>query len=129
MSDQIVRIVVVLAVIGVAVLVAIVARRLKRPAHPEITVGDVGERPGVVLFTSTDCSNCKQAISVLEDESVSFREVTHELEPQRFESWTVLAVPLCVVLDADGRVVWMMSGVPRRRSLRKAIHAAGIERM
>jgi len=127
-SDQIVRIVVVLAVTSIAILIAAVARRLKRPAHPEITVGDIGDRPGVVLFTSTNCSNCKEAISALKDESVSFREVTHELEPQRFESWTVLAVPLCVVLDADGRVVWMMSGVPRRRSLRKAIHMAGIER-
>lgn len=126
MSDQIVRVVVVLVVALVALLVALVARRLTRPVHPQITVGEVGDRPGVVLFTSTDCSNCKDAIALLKEESVSFREITHELEPQRFESWTVLAVPLTVVLDVDGGVVEVMSGVPRRRALRKAIRAAGI---
>jgi glutaredoxin len=125
-SDQVVRGVVVLVVVVVAILVASVARKLARPVHPEITVGDVGDRPGVVLFTSTDCSNCKEAIALLKAESVPFREITHELEPQRFESWTVLAVPLTVVLDADGGVVDMMSGVPRPRTLRKAIRVAGI---
>ncbi len=126
MSDQILRVVVVLVVALVALLVALVAHRLARPVHPQITVGEVGDRPGVVLFTSTDCSNCKDAIALLKEESVSFREITHDLEPQRFESWTVLAVPLTVVLDVDGGVVEMMSGVPRQRALRKAIRAAGI---
>lgn len=129
MSDQILRIVVVLVVAVVAILIALVARKLVRPIHPGITVGDVGDRPGVVLFTSTDCTNCKEAIASLKAESVPFREITHELEPQRFESWTVLAVPLTVVLDADGGVVEMMSGVPRRRTLRKAIRVAGIVRV
>lgn len=126
MSDQAARIVVVLVVTIVAFLIALVARRLQRPAHPDITVGDIGDRPGVLLFTSTDCGNCREAISVLKAEEVPFREVTHELEPQRFESWMVVAVPLTVVLDADGDVVGLMSGVPRGRSLKKAVRAAGI---
>jgi hypothetical protein len=125
-SDQVVRIIVVLVVALAALLVVFVAHRLARPVHPQITVGDVGDRPGVVLFTSTDCSNCKKAIALLKEESVAFREITHELEPQRFESWTVLAVPLTVVLDVDGGAVEVMSGVPRRRALRKAIRVAGI---
>ena len=126
MSDQTVRIIVVLVVAVVAILLALVARKLVRPVHPEITVGDAGDRPGVVLFTSTDCSNCKEAIALLKSESISFREITHELEPQRFESWTVLAVPLTVVLDADGGIVEMISGVPHRRTLRKALRVAEI---
>ncbi len=126
MSDQVVRVIVVLAVVAVAILLALVARKLRRPVHPDITVGDVGDRPGVVLFTSTDCNNCKEAIALLEAESVSFREITFELEPQRFELWTVFAVPLTVVLDAGGGVVEIFSGVPRPKTLRKAVRAAGI---
>ena len=127
MSPQAVRLLVIVVVFCVALIVALVARRLHRPAHPTITVGGVGDRPGVVLFTSTDCSNCKEAISVLEDENIPFREVTHDLEPQRFETWGVLAVPLTVVLDADSQVVATMSGVPRRRRLATAALTAGID--
>jgi len=126
MNDQIARVLVVLAVTGVAVLIAVVSRRLQRPVHPDITVGDIGDRPGVILFTSTDCGNCKEAIAVLRAEDVPFREVTHELEPQRFESWMVMAVPLTVVLDMAGDVVGLMAGVPRRRSLKNAVRSAGI---
>lgn len=127
MSDQILRIVVVLAVVSVAVLAASIARKLAKPVHPDITVGEVGDRPGVVLFTSTDCSNCKDAIATLEGESIPFREVTYDLEPHRFETWDVLAVPMTVVLDRDGKVVEAISGVPRRRALTRAVQAAGIE--
>ena len=127
MSDQILRIVVVLAVVSVAVLAAYIARKLAKPVHPDISVGEVGDRPGVVLFTSTDCSNCKDAIATLEGESIPFREVTYDLEPHRFETWDVLAVPMTVVLDRDGKVVEAISGVPRRRALTRAVQAAGIE--
>jgi hypothetical protein len=118
--------VVVLGVVAVAVLAAYVARKAAKPIHPEITVGDVGDRPGVVLFTSTDCSNCKAAISVLENASIPFREVTHDLEPQRFETWNVVAVPLTVVIDARGDIVDSMTGIPRARALVRSVHAAGI---
>jgi hypothetical protein len=119
--------VVVLGVVAVAVLAAYVARRASKPIHPEIMVGDVGDRPGVVLFTSTDCSNCKAAIAVLKGASIPFREVTHDLEPQRFETWAVVAVPLTVVLDADGNIVDSMTGVPRAKALVRSVRAAGIE--
>ena len=93
-----------------------------------ITVGAVGDRPGVVLFTSTDCSNCKEAIAVLERARIPFREVTHDLEPQRFQTWGVLAVPLTVVLDGDGNIIDSMTGIPPRRALIRASDMAGIER-
>jgi hypothetical protein len=127
-SDQLIRVTIVLGVVAVAVLAAFLARKLAQPIHPRITVGDVGDRPGVVLFTSTDCGNCKEAISVLQSASIPFREVTHDLEPQRFDTWNVLAVPLTVVLDAEGNIVDSLTGVPRRRTLIRAAQAAGIER-
>ena len=127
MSPQVVRLLVIVFVFAVALIIALVARRLKRPTHPMLSVGDVGDRPGVVLFTSTDCSNCREAIVALKTAGIPFREVTHDLEPQRFETWDVLAVPLTVVIDVDSRIVEMMSGVPRRRRLARAVRAAGIE--
>jgi hypothetical protein len=127
-SDQLIRVTIVLGVVAVAVLAAFLARKLAQPIHPRITVGDVGDRPGVVLFTSTDCGNCKEAITVLQSASIPFREVTHDLEPQRFDTWNVLAVPLTVVLDAEGNIVDSLTGVPRRRTLIRAAQAAGIER-
>ncbi len=126
MSDAEVRVVVVLIVVVAALGVAAIATRVLRPVHPVIDVGDVGDRPGVVLFTSTECGTCREAIAVLKEESISFREVTYDLEPHRFEMWTVFAVPLTVVLDADGEVRKMISGVPRRRELRRAVAAARI---
>lgn len=128
MSDQLIRVMVVLGVVAVAVFAAFVARKLARPVHPNITVGDVGDRPGVVLFTSTDCGNCREAIDVLQGASIPFREVTHDLEPQRFDTWDVVGVPLTVVLDAEGNIVDSMTGVPRRRALIRAVQVAGIER-
>ncbi|MCL1597932.1 MAG: hypothetical protein M3094_02015, partial [Actinomycetia bacterium] len=108
-------------------LVAMLLRRFLRPSHPDVAVGAVGDRPGVVLFTSTDCSTCKDAIRCLEDLDVPFREVTYELEPQRFDTWQVGAVPLTVVLDADGNVVSVISGVPSARQVRRDVARAGIE--
>ncbi|MEN8115321.1 MAG: hypothetical protein ABFS21_13135 [Actinomycetota bacterium] len=126
MSDPVVRVVIVLVLVAVAVLLGLAARKVRKPVHPAITVGDVGSRPGVVLFTSTDCGNCRDAIAALEAQSVDFREVTYELEPQRFESWVVLAVPLTVVVDVAGTAVDTFSGVPRQRELARALREAGI---
>jgi hypothetical protein len=126
-SPQVVRILFVIAAVSVALVVAMVLRRAQRPVHPTVSVGDAGDRPGVVLFTSTDCGNCKKAIALLESEEIPFREVTHDLEPQRFETWDVVAVPLTVVVDAQGDIVETMSGVPRRKTLVRAVRLAGIQ--
>jgi len=126
-SPQVVRILFVIAAVSVALLVAMILRRARRPVHPAVSVGDVGDRPGVVLFTSTDCGNCKKAIALLRSEEIPFREVTHDLEPQRFETWDVVAVPLTVVVDAHGDIVETMSGVPPRKTLVRAVRLAGIQ--
>jgi hypothetical protein len=127
-SDVVVRLAVVAVVIVVAAVIAFVIGRLARPPHPGISVGDVGDRPGVILFTSTTCSTCKETIAMYQHLGVPFREVTNELEPQRFEEWGVVAVPLTVVVDAGGTAVRTFSGLPRKASLVAALSAAGIPR-
>lgn len=121
-----VRILVPIALVAIAVVVGLLANRLRKPIHPEVVVGDVGDRPGVVLFTSTDCPDCKSAISRLKAMDVSYREVTHELEPQRFEDWLVVAVPLTVVLNREGEPTGVIPGTPSRRVLRRALEEAGL---
>lgn len=127
MSDPLVRLLIALGVIVVAAAFAFVAKAVRRPIHPTVRVGDLGDRPGVVLFTSTDCSNCKRAIARLKDLAIPFREVTHELEPRQLEAWEVVAVPLTVVLDADGEAVAVLSGVPARRAIVKAVRSVGMD--
>jgi hypothetical protein len=125
-NDMVVRIFVVSLIIMTAAGLAYIIRRVKRPGHPDVNVGDAGNRPGVVIFTSTDCSTCKEAIARLRTKGVPFREITNELEPHRFEDWDVVAVPLTVVVDASGTVTRTFSGVPSRRALGRALGSAGI---
>lgn len=125
-SDVAVRLLVVVAVVVGAALIGLVIGRVRKPPHPGVTVGEVGERPGVVMFTSTTCPTCKDAIARLEDVGVPFREVTSDLEPQRFDTWGIVAVPVTVVLDGESSVVATFSGVPPVRQLRRAVSSAGI---
>ncbi len=127
MTDPLARLVVASAVIALAGLVALLFNRFRSQGHPSVTVGEVGDRPGVVLFTSGDCSTCKRAIDRVEAEDIAFREVTYELESHRFETWGVLAVPLTVILDRRGAVVAVLPGVPKIKRLRRAVEAAGIK--
>ncbi|GMQ97831.1 MAG: hypothetical protein BMS9Abin17_0334 [Acidimicrobiia bacterium] len=128
MNDVAVRVAAVIVVLGLARLVALVLARFLRPKHPDVIVGDEGDRPGIVLFTSTDCSTCKRAISRIHESGLTFREITYDLEPQRFDAWGVTGVPLTIVLDAAGSIVDGMSGVPSIRRLRRAAQKARIER-
>lgn len=127
MSDVTVRLLVVVGVVVAAALIGLVVGRVRRPPHPGVSVGEVGDRPGVVMFTSTTCPTCKDAIARLEDVGIPFREVTSDLEPQRFDTWGIVAVPVTVVLDAESSVVATFSGVPAVRPLRRAVSSAGIE--
>jgi hypothetical protein len=127
MTEITARLLLVVAVIGAAGVVAFAVNRFQRPPHPTLSVQIDGDRPGVVLFTSLECTTCKETISLLRSAGVPFREITHELEPQRFESWRVLAVPLTVVLDGEGTVVAALSGAPSSRSLVGALRAANIK--
>lgn len=128
MSDVVVRLAVVAAIIVLAAVIAYLIGRFSRPPHPRISVGDLGDRPGVILFTSTTCSTCKETIALYEHLGVPFREVTNELEPQRFVDGGIVAVPLTVVVDAGGTVIRTFSGSPRKRPLSAALSAAGISR-
>jgi len=128
MNDVAVRVAAVVLVLGLARLAALVLARFLRPKHPDVIVGDEGDRPGIVLFTSTDCSTCKRTISRIHESGLTFREITYDLEPQRFDAWGVTGVPLTVVLDAAGTIVDGMSGVPSIRRMRRAAQKAGIER-
>jgi hypothetical protein len=127
MTDEAARLLLVAGVLAVAGLVAALINRLQRPPHPTLAVQPEGERPGVVLFTSLDCTTCKETIALLHSKAVPFREITHELEPQRFEAWRVLAVPLTVVLDDESGVVDAIAGVPSSRRLSGALRTAGLE--
>jgi hypothetical protein len=126
-SNIVIRFGLVLVIVLVAAGVAFIISRVRRPGHPNITVGDAGDRPGVVIFTSTECSTCKKAIARLREASIPFREITNELEAQRFEDWDVVAVPLTAVIDSEGVVTRTFSGVPSSRGILRAVSAAGID--
>jgi len=127
MTDEVIRLLIVAGVLVAAGLVAVVINALRKPPHPSLTVQSDGDRPGVVLFTSLDCSTCKKTIALLRSQGIAFREITYELEPQRFESWQVLAVPLTVILDAGGEVLDVITGTPTSRRLARSVRAGGIE--
>ena len=128
MSEPVVRLLVAIGVIASALLLAAVLNRYRRPVHPTVTVGAVGDRPGVVLFTSTDCSNCKRTIERLKQLGLPYREVTYELESQRFDNWGVVAVPLTVFINGEGDLGDVLTGLPSRRKLVGSATAAGISR-
>jgi len=127
MTDEVIRLLIVVGVLVVAGLVAVLINAVRKPPHPTLVAQPDGDRPGVVLFTSLDCSTCKKTIALLRNQGIAFREITHELEPQRFEAWQVLAVPLTVILDASGEIVDAIAGTPTSRRLARSARAGGIE--
>jgi len=127
MTGEAARLLLVLGVLAIAGLVGFILTRLQRPPHPTLVVQGDGDRPGVVMFTSLECATCKETIALLRSYDIAFREITHELEPQRFEAWRVLAVPLIVILDDGGAVVDAIAGVPSTRRLTGALNTARIK--
>lgn len=129
MSDTAIRFIVLFAVVVVALVIAALLNRYRTPPHPAVRLdADLGDRPGIILFTSTTCSTCKDAIAFLEGAGAEFREVTEELEPQRFVDSGVVAVPVTVVMDEGGATVATFSGIPRRSSFSSAVRRAGLDR-
>lgn len=121
-----VSVVVVLALVLVVAAVARLAARWQKPPHPPVDLDGIGERPGVIVFTSTDCTTCSEAMRVVDEAGTSVREITWELEPQLFDRYHIEAVPLVVVLDDQGRSLFFETGVPNRKRFRTAIRTAGI---
>ena len=86
MSELVVRAAVVAALAGVAFGVARLVSRWQRPIHAAPSLDGLGIPAGLVVFTSTDCANCRAALAVAADTEAPVREVTHELEPMLFEA-------------------------------------------
>jgi hypothetical protein len=108
---------------GVALLVALAANRWIGSSHPTINPEGLGLTAGLVVFTSTDCSDCTTLMEMLRGRSVPIREVTYELESGLFERAGVDGVPLTVAIDEQGRVLGQVAGLPRTRSLNELIRA------
>ncbi len=125
MSSMVVRALVVLVLIGLAVIVASLARRWQRPIHVTPALVGLNMPPGLVVFTATDCSKCRDALALAAQTGAPIREVTYELEPAAFERAGVEAVPLTAVVNGDGSVVATFVGIPRSRRLRRALSTAG----
>jgi glutaredoxin len=124
MDDTVARIIVAVGVIVVALLIARVSHRFQRPIHPAIDLSNTELPTGIVVFTSSECSNCAEARKALKAIGAEFREVTWELEPGLFQSIGVESVPLIVARDADGRPVGQLAGTPRPGALRSLVAAA-----
>lgn len=125
MTGEVGRTLVVVVIIAGAVGIGLLATKVRRPHHPPADVTGLGPTPGIVIFTSTDCASCREALEIVRAQELPVREVTHELEASRLEAAGVAAVPLTVVLAADGRSIAQFAGVPPRRALRKAVARAG----
>lgn len=118
MDDVAVRLLIVFGVVAGALGLSRLSRPWQDSAHPRLTI-PAGELPaGIVLFTSTDCDKCAAARAVLKAAGVRYREVTWEIEADRFERYGVQGVPLVAQIDATGRQLHLAAGVPTRRTLR-----------
>jgi hypothetical protein len=98
--------------------------RGRRPFHPPIQIAGLDLPPGVVVFTSTRCRRCKDAIAAAKALDVPLREVTYELEADLQERAGVSGVPLTIVIDHSGLLVAQYAGKVRLRTLQRAVARA-----
>lgn len=124
MANPVLGVIVVAAVIAGAALVAYLTRR-NAVYHAPVAVAGLGLPPGLVVFTSTHCHRCKDALAVARSLEVPLREVTFELESELQEQAGITGVPLTVVIDRSGTSIAQFAGEPRARSLRRAVERAG----
>ena len=92
-------------------------------SHRPVDVGGLGFEQGLVVFTSTDCTDCTTVMRTVRDQDVYVREVTFELESKLFEAAGVVGVPLLVGVDEHGATVGQLAGVPTERELSRLIIA------
>lgn len=121
MTEPVLRLVVVGAVVVMVLIGAAIARRgvvLRRHPPP------AGLEPGVYVFVSDVCSTCQR----VEDSVASavptggYRRVSWESEPELFRRLGIERVPVTVQVRADGGG-WAASGVPSTRRLRRWLAA------
>ncbi len=115
-----------LAAVGVLIYVAFKLMhraRIERrgPALPE---GWKNGLPGVLYFTSEECSPCRTQGRTVErgrdglGGEVNLVKVNVDEEPELAEKWSVLTVPTTVVVDDSGRVGEVNHGVVSEKKLR-----------
>jgi hypothetical protein len=119
-----VRLGLILVVGLVAAGVAFLSRR-NTTYHPPIDITGLGLPAGLVVFTSTECSRCREVLLAAKSIDVPLREVTFELESDLQERAGVVGVPLTLVIDESGNLVAQLAGVAGARSLRRAAVRAG----
>jgi hypothetical protein len=124
MSDTMVRLGVILAVGLVAAGIAFVSRRTTT-YHPPVDVSGLGLPSGLIVFTSTECTRCKEVLVAAKSVGAPLREVTYELEPALQERVGIVGVPLTLAIDRSGKLVEQLAGVVGVRSLRRAAARAG----
>lgn len=123
MSEVAVRLGLIATVVVVSLVAALIARRTVA-IHPPVAIEGLGFGTGLVVFTSTDCVRCKEALAAAKATGLPMREVTYELEPGLLERAGVTGVPLTLVLDEHGQLVAQLAGV-RHRALRRAASRVG----
>lgn len=126
MDDLAARVLIVAGVVAIAVVATLLARRFGSPHHVPVDLTGLGLPSGIVIFTSTTCANCKEALARVRGTGAPVREVTHEIEEAKFEAAGVSGVPLTVIVDDDGRVVDQIAGVPRPGRLQRSLRRAGL---
>ncbi len=125
MSDEGVRVAVVVTLTVVALLVAWLARFLHSRRQTRLDVSGLISGPGVVVFTKDDCPNCAAVLELLDGDPVTVRQVRAEAEPEVFEKLAIEGVPITVVVAGAGRRVAQFAGLPRAASLRRALRRVG----
>jgi len=119
------RLALVVGVLAIAALVAVISRH-RVSYHNALDIEGAGFSPGLVVFTSTDCRRCKEALEVAKATGAPLREVTYELEAGLQERLGVTGVPLTVVVDSAGRSVAQFAGSLHPRRLRRALERSGV---
>ena len=110
----------IIAILTIAVVgLALTTRRWQRPVHRPVDISGRNFPEGFLVFTSTSCATCKDALARLKATGVPLREVTWELEPGLIEDLGIESVPLVVRVDQSGEAVGQVVGVPRQRWLRR----------
>ncbi len=124
MSDTVLRLLLVAVVLGVAAGLAFLTRR-KTSYHPPVDIAGIGLPPGLVVFTSTECTRCKEVLALAKTFEIPLREVTYELEPDLQERVGVVGVPLTLAVDSASVLVGQLAGSVTQRSLRRVVRRAG----
>lgn len=115
------RVIVAVVAVVVALLVAQLVQRRRRVDPPtqqrlvapnQLDRADFGSADAewlVVVFTSDTCSTCADVVSkaqVLASDRVAVEPVSFQIDRQLHERYDIDAVPMVLVADADGVVVY-----------------------